>query len=551
MSEEQDKLKLKIEQAEAAVARPQKACDEAEPGSFQDSSLQLLLAENASLLADKKALEQVREKDLLQQGAAADGHASLDELLWQPLPKVDVSRFSRSVQDRDEDRHTHPTTVAPWKKFCEEVKERLRQPDIMAMRSQRYERYGYRSEALHLGEEGAVATLDSTACGRLNLLFKSHGIAKRFGIPPRKRKSDSQVHLDEGADVPAIIMLERSGVHRRTLFAIEAKTKFCLKDLHTVNVATVCTLFKNGEIHRGLTADAAYNACHAISQELGHMSRRGHLYGMISTYHHSWFLKTDGLGNLLVSDAVGADARGDAEHVSVTEAMLFSALSSSESLVAPYSTAQRMGDQPLSKEEFSKLRRDTVCPSAQAIVSSRNDPGFSSSSSGPKQSWRKLQHDIVLTLKLSNTVFYGSYGGSVAAVRIAMSVDDIRGAQIEVEAYNRLQQFQGKHVPQLLGYGQSGQGFCVATGFIQGEPFDWHSHTHRTLDGQLLAVLDSIHSFGICHRDLHQGNILVTSDQQIVLLYFAGADLQSTAEDRIAERRHMAMLLRLKASCHN
>lgn len=49
------------------------------------------------------------------------------------------------------------------------------------------------------------------------------------------------------------------------------------------------------------------------------MSRRGHLYGMISTYHHSWFLKTDGLGNLLVSDAVGADARGDAEHVSVTE----------------------------------------------------------------------------------------------------------------------------------------------------------------------------------------------------------------------------------------
>lgn len=34
-----------------------------------------------------------------------------------------------------------------------------------------------------------------------------------------------QVHLDEGADVPAIIMLERSGVHRRTLFAIEAKTK--------------------------------------------------------------------------------------------------------------------------------------------------------------------------------------------------------------------------------------------------------------------------------------------------------------------------------------
>ena len=49
------------------------------------------------------------------------------------------------------------------------------------------------------------------------------------------------------------------------------------------------------------------------------MSRRGHLYGMISTYHHSWFLKADGKGTLWVSDAVGADAFGDAEHVSVTE----------------------------------------------------------------------------------------------------------------------------------------------------------------------------------------------------------------------------------------
>lgn len=86
--------------------------------------------------------------------------------------------------------------------------------------------------------------------------------------------------------------------------------------------------------------------------------------------------------------------------------------------------------------------------------------------------------------------------------------------------------------------------------YMQGEPFDWHSHIHRTLDGQLLAVLDSIHSCGICHRDLHQGNILVTSCKQIVVLDFAGANLESTAEERMAERNHMAMLLSLKASCH-
>ncbi len=71
MSDEQDKLKLKIGQAEAAVAHAQKAYDEAEPGAVKDSCLQLLLAKEASLLAKEKALEQLREKDLLQQRAAA------------------------------------------------------------------------------------------------------------------------------------------------------------------------------------------------------------------------------------------------------------------------------------------------------------------------------------------------------------------------------------------------------------------------------------------------------------------------------------------------
>jgi len=55
----------------------------------------------------------------------------------------------------------------------------------------------------------------------------------------------------------------------------------------------------------------------------------------------------------------------------------------------------------------------------------------------------------------------------VAAIHMALSVDDICDAQIEVEAYSRLHQLQGKHVPQLLGYGRSGQGFCVVTSYIQ------------------------------------------------------------------------------------
>ncbi len=71
MTDEQDKLKLKTEQAEAAATRAQQVYDAAEPGSVRDACLQLLLAKEASLLADKKALEQVREKELPQQRAVA------------------------------------------------------------------------------------------------------------------------------------------------------------------------------------------------------------------------------------------------------------------------------------------------------------------------------------------------------------------------------------------------------------------------------------------------------------------------------------------------
>ena len=69
---------------------------------------------------------------------------------------------------------------------------------------------------------------------------------------------------------------------------------------------------------------------------------------------------------------------------------------------------------------------------------------------------------------LSKPVFVACrFDGSIAAIRMALSMDDIADAQTEVEVYHCLQQLQGKHVPQLLGYGQSGQGFCVATSYIQ------------------------------------------------------------------------------------
>lgn len=68
MSDEQDMLKLKVEQAEAAVACAEKVYDDSGPGSIKDSCLQLLLAEQQVLSA----------KHLLQQHTAAgvsDNHS--------------------------------------------------------------------------------------------------------------------------------------------------------------------------------------------------------------------------------------------------------------------------------------------------------------------------------------------------------------------------------------------------------------------------------------------------------------------------------------------
>ena len=49
------------------------------------------------------------------------------------------------------------------------------------------------------------------------------------------------------------------------------------------------------------------------------MSRRGHETGIISTYFHTWLLKTDKKGCVLITPAVRHDQEGMSTKVSVTE----------------------------------------------------------------------------------------------------------------------------------------------------------------------------------------------------------------------------------------
>lgn len=49
------------------------------------------------------------------------------------------------------------------------------------------------------------------------------------------------------------------------------------------------------------------------------MSRRGHKTGIISSYHYTWLLKTDGEGCVWISDPVRYDSEGTDTRASVTE----------------------------------------------------------------------------------------------------------------------------------------------------------------------------------------------------------------------------------------
>ena len=56
-----------------------------------------------------------------------------------------------------------------------------------------------------------------------------------------------------------------------------------------------------------------------LLQALGFMSRSGHVTGTISTYFHTWLLKTDKKGVVKVTPAIRHDQKGTRTEVSVTE----------------------------------------------------------------------------------------------------------------------------------------------------------------------------------------------------------------------------------------
>ena len=78
---------------------------------------------------------------------------------------------------------------------------------------------------------------------------------------------------------------------------------------------------------------------------------------------------------------------------------------------------------------------------------------------------------------------------------------------------------------------------------VQGKQWGSSLQKHRDLDKALLDVLAAIHSRGVVHGDLHNGNILVTADRRIFIVDFEGAQLQAPAATMETEMRDLSRRL--------
>ena len=89
---------------------------------------------------------------------------------------------------------------------------------------------------------------------------------------------------------------------------------------------------------------------------------------------------------------------------------------------------------------------------------------------------------------------------------------------------------------------------------MQGAAWHWCQASHRALDSKLESALAKIHAAGILHGDLHDGNILVTPDDQVFILDFAAAEQHATRKALRLEKEDLATDLGLEGMltlyCH-
>jgi RIO-like serine/threonine protein kinase len=78
---------------------------------------------------------------------------------------------------------------------------------------------------------------------------------------------------------------------------------------------------------------------------------------------------------------------------------------------------------------------------------------------------------------------------------------------------------------------------------VQGEHWDETRQEHRDLASELVSALSAIHAKGVLHGDVHDGNILITPDGRIVMLDFAGAEVQAPASETDAEMCYLCNIL--------
>ena len=277
-----------------------------------------------------------------------------------------------------------------------------------------------------------------------------------------------------------------------------------------------------------LRPDSNFHVKSAIKQTYSYMVRSKTMYGIITTYDMTWFLRR-----------VSASRQNERLEIS----RVFYLNQSSPTLLEALSYFNTLVNSEV-MEAPECLRRTSV-----------NSVDYEN---GDLPVDRNVRSDKYVLQKFSEGVI--PFGVSIGCTRycdVKMSVynnmpialkmthidklPDIEADfKNEVEIYRILQDLQGKYIPNFIFTGLiAGYTLCIGLQHVGNIPKSLSMEQKQ----HLLVALSEIHIRGVIHNDIRKENILVDKDERAFIIDFGYSSMNSSREEQQEEMFHFRRLL--------
>jgi predicted Ser/Thr protein kinase len=273
-----------------------------------------------------------------------------------------------------------------------------------------------------------------------------------------------------------------------------------------------------------------------VEQVMGYLNFNGLIYGLLSSYQNTWFLKRE--ADKFVSKAIAFDNLNPTLYRCIGYLISLVRLSPTELKVDP---PLRRSTRIANQDSFN------YSGEPDDLVLSRNSLGISSSFSRYSEGYDDfdLPNNFSIT-KLQECIGSGFCGkvfkwhdsGVTAAVKVCDAYKSREGASAlrnEANVYRKLKDIQGKLIPRLLFYGEAWGFYFLATTFIEGH----HPTKIQEVQDNLDKVLDKVRESGVIHGDVKTSNVIVSPDNELFLIDFSHARIIiSGIDEKYAEMEY-------------